>query len=184
MIYLIGGAPRTGKSTLCHQFAAEQKIGWISTDMLIDLLRFHRVEGIKTEWNASPKAIAANAEWFFPTLERFIWGANSLADSYAIEGVDFLPAQVVQLAERFPIRAVFLGCSGMTPERFDQFPGRSKGYAALPETLRSQFARDVPRWSEFIQQEAAHFDFPYIDTSDDFPFRLIQAQALLKGRAE
>lgn len=181
MVYLIGGAPRTGKSTLCHQFAAEQKIGWISTDLLADLLRFHRVEGAKTEWNAAPKAITANAEWFYPTLERFIWGVNSLADSYAIEGVDFLPAQVVKLAERFHIRSVFLGCSSMTPERFDQFPGRSPGYAALPEAQRIQFARDIPGWSDFIRQEAARFELPYVDTSEDFPLRLSQAQALLTG---
>lgn len=181
MIYLIGGAPRTGKSTLCHQFAADQGIGWISTDMLTDLLRFHQVAGTKSEWNAAPESITANAEWFFPTLERFIWGANSLADSYAIEGVDFLPAQVVQLSEKFPIRAVFLGCSGMTLDRFDQFPGRSKGYAALPEALRSQFAQDIPRWSDFIRQEAARYSLPYLDTGDNFPERMRQAQSLLQG---
>jgi adenylate kinase family enzyme len=72
MIYLIGGAPRSGKSLLCQQIASKQKIGWISTDLLVELLRVHNEVGVKTEWNAAPEAIAANAEWFFPYLARFV----------------------------------------------------------------------------------------------------------------
>ena len=101
MIYLIGGAPRAGKSILGQQIATKLNIGWISTDPLMELLRAKNVAGTKTEWNAAPEAIAANAEWFFPCLERFIWSVNALTESYLIEGVDFLPAQVAQLAENY-----------------------------------------------------------------------------------
>ena len=60
------------------------------------------VEGRKVEWNAAPEAIAAAAaEWFFPCLERFVWGVNSLAEGYVIEGVDFLPAQVAHLSAEY-----------------------------------------------------------------------------------
>jgi hypothetical protein len=98
MIYLIGGAPRAGKSILCQQIATRLKIGWISTDLVMELLRLKNEEGIKREWNAAPEAVTSTAEWFFPYLERFVWGVNSLAEHYVIEGVDFLPAQVAQLA--------------------------------------------------------------------------------------
>lgn len=121
------------------------------------------------------QAIIAKAEGFFPYLERFVWSVNSLADSYVIDGVDFLPAQVAHLAAHYPIRAIFLGCSHMTLARFDQFPGRSQGYASLPETMRRQIVEDVPLWSAFIAQEASRFGYPYIDTSDDFPARLHEA---------
>src|SRR5262245_33172753 len=131
MIYLIGGAPRAGKSILCQQVASRLKIGWISTDLLMELLRVKNEEGVKTEWNAALETITANAEWFFSYLERFIWGASSLAENYLVEGVDFLPTQVMQLSEKYQIRSVFLGCSEMTLERFDQFPGRSIGYTFL-----------------------------------------------------
>src|SRR5688500_4845814 len=98
MIYLVGGAPRAGKSILGQQVAANLKIGWISTDLLMELLRVKNDEGVKTEWNATPEAITANAEWFFPYLKQFVWGASSQAENYLIEGVDFLPAQVKQLS--------------------------------------------------------------------------------------
>ena len=179
MIYLIGGAPRAGKTILGQQVSAKLKVGWVSTDLLMELLRVKNVEGIKAEWNAAPAVIIANAEWFFPYLERFIWGVNSLAESYVIEGVDFLPAEVMQLSKQYPIRCVFVGCSEMTLERFDQFPGHSQGYAFLPEEMRRRIVHDVPRWSEFILQQANRFGYAYVDMIGDFSSRLHEAEAIL-----
>lgn len=181
MIYFIGGAPRAGKSILAQQVSAHLRVGWVSTDLLMTLLRAKHVAGIKSEWNADPEAVAAAAEWFYPCLERFVWGANSLADGYVIEGVDFLPEHIMRLSAQYPQRSVFLGCSKMTPDRFDSFPGRSRGYSGLPIEVRSRFAQDIPRWSEFIRQEAARFGFTYIDVSDDFQLRLSEAEAFLTG---
>jgi 2-phosphoglycerate kinase len=179
MIYFIGGAPRAGKSILSQRVSASLRIGWISTDLLMDLLRVKNDTGVKVEWNAAPEAIAAAAEWFFPYLERFVWGVSSLAESYVIEGVDFLPAQVAQLSARYAVRCVFLGCSNMTLEHFDRFPGRSRGYADLPETVRRQIARDVPLWSAFVRQEAERCGIPYIDMSGDFTSHLSEAEAVI-----
>jgi len=178
MIYLIGGAPRAGKSILCQQFASEQRIGWISTDLMMDLLRVNDA-ALKSAWNGTHEAIVANAEWFYPYLERFVWGANSLAENFVIEGVDFLPEQVLQLSKKYPVHAVFLGCSRMTLKTFDQYPGRSRGYSDLPEEVKSQIIRDVPVWSEFIREQAGHCGYPYFDTSDDFELRIQEARASL-----
>lgn len=178
MIYLVGGAPRAGKSILGQRISAQLQIGYISTDLLMEILRAKHVAGTKMEWDAAPKAIAANAEWFFPCLARFIWGLSGQTENYVIEGVDFLPAQVTQLAARYQIRSLFLGCSQFTFERFEQFPGRSRGYASLPEKLRRQIVQDVPLWSDFVRQEAERFGYPYVDMSTDFPSRLDEATAL------
>src|ERR1051326_2902266 len=177
MIYLIGGAPRVGKTILSQQLCTTLKVGWISTDLLIDLLRFANVPGCKMKWDATPRAITSGAEWFFPYLERFLWGVTSLADDYVIEGVDFLPAQVAQLSNQYPVRAVFLGCSHMTLESFTQFPGRSKGYADLPKEVQRQIVEDIPRWSEFIRQEAERFSYAYVDMVGDFSPRIGRAPA-------
>jgi hypothetical protein len=131
------------------------------------------------KWDAAPEAITANAEWFFPYLERFVWGVSSLADHYVIEGVDFLPAQVAQLSTQYPIRAVFLGCSRLALKDLTQFPGRSQGYGRLPEALRRQIVEDIPRWSAFIHQEAARFGYAYVDMVSDFPQRLAEAEKVL-----
>ena len=136
-------------------------------------------EGIKTTWNAAPEAVRLNAEWFFPYLERFIWGVSSMAESYVIEDVDFLPTQVMELSKQFQVRSVFIGCSDMTLERFDQFPGRSPGYAFVPEEMKRQIVHDVPLWSEFIKQEAKRFGYPYIDMIGNFSSRSQEAEGML-----
>jgi hypothetical protein len=181
MIYLLGGAPRAGKSILGQQVAANLKIGWISTDLLVELLRVND-ESINAEWNATPEAITAYAEWFFPYLERFVWGVISKTDNYLIEGVGFLPEQAKRLSAKYPLRAIFVGCSRMTLEDLDHFPGRSLGYIGLPEELRRKIARDVPLWSEFIRQESENFGYPYIDTVNDFPKKLSQAEFILTSQ--
>jgi len=142
-------------------------------------LRAGSIGGVKTKWNAAPDAIRADAEWFFPYLGRFIWGVTSSADSYLVEGVDFLPEHVARISARYPVRAVFLGCSTMTLGTLDQFPGRSSGYAGLPDEMRRQIAQDVPLWSEFIRQECERFGYPYIDMTGDFNERIDQAKAAL-----
>ena len=182
MIYLVGGAPRVGKTILAQRLSRTLQVGWIATDVLMELLRGGNPVGIKMEWNATPAAITTNAAWFFPYLERFIWGITSLADQYVIEGVDFLPAQVAQLATQYPIRAVFLGCSRMTLEHFDRFPGRSRGYGSLPEARRRQIVQDVPRWSAFLRQEAERWGYAYVDMVGDFPQRLLEAELVLTTR--
>lgn len=179
MIFLIGGAPRTGKSLLAQQVSSSLKAGWISTDLLAELLRLNHVEGVKTEWNAAPEAVRAYAEWFFPSFERFVWGAHSMAENYVIEGVDFLPEHVTKLSTQYQIGSVFLGCSEMTLETLDRFPGRSQGYGFLPEEMRRQIVRDVPMWSAFIRQEAERWGQPYVDMSADFAGRLKEAKAML-----
>ena len=179
MIYLIGGAPRVGKTTLTQRIVAQMGIGWVSTDALMTLLRAKEVEGVPNEWNADPEAIIATADWFFPCLEQFIWSVSSLAEHYIIEGVNFLPTHVKTLSEKYPVRTVFLGCANLTLERFDQFPGHSKGYAQLPEKMRRRIVHDVPLWSNFIQKEAIAFNYPYIDTSDNFSQRLNEAETTL-----
>lgn len=179
MIYLIGGAPRVGKSILCQRLAAKLNIGWISTDLLMEVLRVKQNAGTKTTWDSTPEAIIAKAEWFFPCLERFIWGVGSVTDSYVIEGVDFLPEQVKSLSYQYQIQSVFLGCSQMTLETLDQFPGRSPGYATLPVILRRQIAQDVPNWSEYIRHEAGRFGYEYVDMVNDFSQRLVEAEAIL-----
>jgi 2-phosphoglycerate kinase len=176
MLYLIGGAPRSGKSILGQRIAAKLNISWISTDLLIELLRVKDEVGVKGSWDATSEHIRDNADWFFPYLERFAWGVYSQAGSYVIEGVDFLPAHVAQLSNHYQIRSVFLGCSKMTLERLDQFPGKSHGYVNLPEDFRIQVVQDIPLWSDFIRQETKRFGFRYIDIAEGFSSQLAESE--------
>ena len=181
MIYLIGGAPRVGKSTLCQRFASRLAIGWTSTDTLFDMLTFSGEIGKKPEWNADPNAINATADWFFPYLERYIWGISSLSNDYIVEGVWILPKQALQLAHEFPIRSVFLGCTDMSLEKLDRYPGHSKGYSNLPESMRLLISLDVPLWSRYVCEAAEQFGCPYVDTALDFLAQMNKAERILES---
>ena len=67
----------------------------------------------------------------------------------------------------------------MTLESLDQYPGRSEGYAYLPDEMRRKIAWDVPLWSSFIRRECERFAYPYVDTARDFAQRLHEAEATL-----
>lgn len=179
MFYFVGGAPRTGKSILGHQIATKLNIGWISTDILVEMLRVKKEDGIKTEWNAAPEAISNDAEWFFPYLERFVWRLTSHTENYLIEGVDFLPVHINKLSNQYAVKSVFLGNSNMTLDQFDHFPGHTHGYSNLPEDVRQQYVNDIPHWSDYVRQEAIHFNYPFVDMYDDFSSRLVEAETLL-----
>ena len=47
------------------------------------------------------RGFTATTEWFYPCLERFARGVSSLAESYVIERVYFLLAQVAQLSAQY-----------------------------------------------------------------------------------
>ena len=47
--------------------------------------------------------------------------------------------------------------------------------------MRSQFAQDIPQWSEFVRQAADLAGCAYFDMSDDFQSRLSDAEAFLTG---
>jgi hypothetical protein len=101
-----------------------------------------------------------------------------MSAGYVVEGVSFLPAHAAQLATQYEIRAVFLGCAGMTFELFEQF-GSTRGYAVLPVAMRRRIAEDIPLWSAFVRREAERYGFPYVDVSGDFAARLGEAEAVL-----
>jgi hypothetical protein len=163
---------------LAKQIAAELRCGWVSTDMLLAVLRAKNVEGAKHQWDASSESIRSAADWFYPCLQTFVHGASTFAEHYVIEGVDFLPRHAAALAESHPLRAIFLGRSSISLPEFDDF-GRSAGYGSLPPERRERMARDIPPWSRLVCNEAERFGFPYVDTADDFAMRLGKARAAL-----
>ena len=67
----------------------------------------------------------------------------------------------------------------MTLNRFDQFPGHSRGYSFLSEEVRLCFVDAVPLWSHFIEEETDRFGYPYVDMIGDFPSCLDRAETLL-----
>ena len=103
------------------------------------------------------------------TLVLFLWGNGDKLNSPST------PGRSILYAFHYPVTKTGLREAGA----FDRFPGRSRGYSTQPEEVRAQFARDIPLWREFIRHEAERCSCPYIEMSDNFQSRLIEAETHL-----
>ena len=93
---------REGKTTLSQQVARRLGIGWISTDVVYELLRLTNVEGIKREWNGAPSAVVQNAEWFFPYLRGSSLGDELNGRSLCDRGGRFFARARSEIGNGFP----------------------------------------------------------------------------------
>lgn len=124
--------------------------------------------------------IAAHAARFFPFLERFAWGVDALGAPYVVEGVDFLPEQALQLAERFGARSVFLGNSEMTAVQLKSNLGRQPWLAGSPPERFEQMAEHIVDHTKLIRDECARLGLAFVDMAGDFEQKELEAAALLE----
>ena len=70
MIYLIGGAPRVGKSQLLQKFIEQRTMPAISCDFLYDTDQVKNLKGF------SGASIIEKGELFYPTLQQLLVNAS------------------------------------------------------------------------------------------------------------
>lgn len=107
MLYIVGGAPRAGKSILAQRMLAEQKVAYFSTDILMMGLATAMPElGLKP---SDPSQRRAPIMW--PILRGMAVTVLENQADYLLEGDVLMPAHAVELRERFgsAIRACFIG---------------------------------------------------------------------------
>jgi hypothetical protein len=180
LIHLIGGAPRVGKTALAERVARDLGASWISTDVLRTTIEVGVPDLTHIDWG-DVAGVPRHAERFFPYLERFVWGVASLKAAHVIEGVDFMPEQIAQLGQRFGVRSVFIGNSGMTARLLETHLGRQPWLAGTsPEQFRLM-AGHIVQHSTLIKSECARLGLPFVDMADDFDKRSREAAALLVG---
>ena len=108
MIYLIGGAPRCGKTTFSKILAAKKRISWISTDLIESVVAEYMSpdeirKGLPTanvctalpQESLRTEIISAKTLW--PGTKRFIKALLKWKHDYVIEGVHLLPQFVHEL---------------------------------------------------------------------------------------
>ncbi len=175
MIYLIGGPPRVGKSTLAQKFTKEKNIPFISTDMLLWMLIDTIPElNLWKPYTEVPKK-------FFPFLKNFVKHTVATVPDYVIEGDAFYPEQVAELQKEFQVRACFLGTSHISLETIKKHVGHNDWLDEISEQEKT----DLPGWimevSGTIQAECKKFSLPYFDTASNFEEAINRAfQSLLE----
>ena len=187
MLYLVGGASRSGKSLIARKILVERRIPYLSLDWL--MMGFN--DGLPEygiHHRLWPNEIA---EKMAPFVQGMIGSMLLEKLHYVIEGEAMLPEMVAELVERHPgrIRAVFLGYAtigvrkkialvkGYGGDENDWLTRKSDSY------IREHVANMIA-YSKTIRSECKKHGLPYCDTSDDFSRSVATATELLVGNLE
>src|SRR5215471_9620713 len=110
VIYLVGGAPRVGKSSLARRMLASDGIPWLPTDVIRTVVR--RVVPDVDAVDQDPVDAAALAEIMYPHIEQAVEVCAEEADRFLVEGFELAPSYPGRLRAALgdtEIRACFLG---------------------------------------------------------------------------
>jgi hypothetical protein len=153
ILYLVGGAPRVGKSSLAQQLLETEGIPWLPTDIVRTVLR--RLLPELDSIDQDPVDAARLAEFMYPHLEQAVEVCAEEAEQFLIEGFELSPAYLPRLQAAIggiTIRACFLGnCTfsaellaayrGPKPQHENEMSGEELNEAAAWIRQRSQQLR-------------------------------------------
>jgi adenylate kinase family enzyme len=169
MIYLIGGCPRSGKSTLARKILREKGIAFTSLDLLAQALKKGLPElGFHT--HSDFEHYVSKCDSYFPFIWPFIKTARYLDDNYIIEGCDFTPQHSRKLQELaiengFEIKACFLGFSEVTDYELEKFGSKYSWMHGKPIDELKLSGEKFLKISEYNQKECEKLGIKYFDVS-------------------
>lgn len=160
MIYLIGGAPRTGKSTLAKLLVKRDAIPFLSTDVIL-----HMVSDTLPELRLT-KPYADIPEKFGPFVANLVKHVQSSHADYAIEGDLLTPKYVSELQKIHDIRSCFLGFSTVTLSGIQEHVGENDWLADLSDADRQSLPGQIMERSRSLQRECEQYGIRYVDMAD------------------
>ena len=175
VIYLVGGAPRVGKSSLAQRMLAIDGIPWLPTDVSRTVVR--RVVPEVDATDQDPVNAAALAEVMYPHIEKAAEACAEEADRFLIERFELAPSYPARLRAALgdtEVRACFLGHGSFSAEDL-------AGYELelSPEELRKS-ASWIRYRSRQLAQECNVLGVPYVDVGEaGFPAAMAEARHLL-----
>lgn len=162
MIYLIGGTPRVGKSTLAALILERNNISSISTDVLRNLLDYSPLKvGIKDiELNKQPDS-------FFPYFLTLLHILQNKYPNYVIDGDLFIPQQIDSIKEKINLKCVFLGASNIVLDDLKKINSKLDWVSKMSPEEQTKLPEQFIKRSKLIEAEAKKYNFPYFDIYPD-----------------
>jgi hypothetical protein len=183
VLYIVGGAPRAGKSILARRMLDEHKIAYFPTDILMMGLASAMPQlGLRPSDSAP-----ARAPIMWPTLRGMAVTILEKEEEYLFEGDVLMPAHVVELRERFgsAVRACFLGYAKVDSlakvrDIRRHAVGRSEWTDDCDDIHLLRIVEEFKSLSEQLRIECAECELAYFDGSVDFFAAIDQAAAYLR----
>ncbi|OGL98034.1 hypothetical protein A2304_00810 [Candidatus Uhrbacteria bacterium RIFOXYB2_FULL_57_15] len=210
MIYLIGGPPRCGKTTLAKSMSKKFGIPWISTDMLevvsgeymsraewkrahpYSLLRRTHKTNDAFYGKLSPQEIVRilrrQAMATAPAIDMAAICEINDGNDYVIEGYHIEPGLASRLVNKYGkknVRAVFLTRHDPNAFARDVKKSTTPNDWLIVGTKREKtflkVGRMVSHFSDHFETQAKKYRFKVYKMDEDFPTKLVEAADHLRG---
>ncbi len=186
MLYLIGGAPRSGKTTLARRMLAEHGVPYFSIDTLIaSLASTHPELGMRV---SDPALKRMEIVW--PTIRKVATDVVQSGDNLLLEGDVLLPKHLIEFGHttRAGIKTCFIGYADVDPLKKLRAI-REHASDGIDWTEELDDARllsligELRTFSEYLRRECCHYKIPYFDGSTCFASAIREAKAYLHSAA-
>jgi hypothetical protein len=183
VLYLVGGAPRAGKSILARRMLEENRVTYFATDILMmGMVKAMPEIGLKAEDSAQTRAPK-----MWPILRAMAVTILENNDDYLIEGDIVMPAHAVELRARFgaAVRACFMGYDTVDPlakmnEIRRHGAGKQEWTNECDDSHLLRIVGEFKILSRQLRVECASHELAYFDGSSDFFAAIGQAAAYLR----
>jgi hypothetical protein len=183
-LYLVGGAPRVGKSSLAQRLLELDQIPFLPTDVLRTVLR--RVLPELDAIDQDPVDASLLAEVMYPHIEQAAEVCTEEADCFLIEGFDLAPSHVARLQAALgqaEIRGCFLGHGSFSVQDLVGYRGPKPQHRGTSQAELGEAAAWIRRRSAQLRAECGAAGVPYVDVGElGFEAAMRQARRLLLGR--
>lgn len=183
-LYLVGGAPRVGKSALAQRLLEIDKIPWLPTDVLRTVLR--RVLPELDAIDQDPVDASLLAEFMYPHIEQAAEVCVEEAACFLIEGFELAPSYLTRLQAALAqaeVRGCFLGHGAFSIEDLAGYRGPKPQHRGAARAELRGAAAWIRRRSRQLRDECAAAGVPYVDVGElGFEAAMLQARRLLLGR--
>jgi hypothetical protein len=162
MLYLVGGAPRTGKSALAMAMLTTHGVPWLPTDVVRHILRptMPEIDAIES----GPNYIDGLAQLMHPIVEQLIELCLGQAPHYLIEGVEILPPHIEGYAARFgQLHSCFLGDSRASAATLRDYQGENPWHQDHTDPQLDGMATAIRERSARIEEQCRQLGLAYID---------------------
>ena len=185
IVYLVGGAPRVGKSSLAQRLLAIDGIPWLPTDVIRTVVR--RVVPEVDAVDQDPVDAASLGEVMYPHIEQAAEVCAEEANRFLIEGFELAPFYPMRLRAALggtEIRACFLGHGSFSAEDLAGYRGpKPQSERDLSPGELRESASWIRHRSRELRQQCEALRVPYVDVGEaGFEVAMTEARRLLLGR--
>jgi hypothetical protein len=166
ILYLVGGAPRVGKSTLAQLLLRTDGIPWLPTDVIRTVLRrvLPELDAVDTD----PVDAVRLAELMYPHLEQAAEVCAEEAERFLIEGFELAPSHPQRLRAALrgtaTVRACFLGHGTFSADDLASYRGPKPQHEAQASPAElAHAAAWIRQRSHQLRDECRQRGVPYID---------------------